>query len=367
MRSQTETAKRYRYTGKEKDEESGLYYHGARYYAVWLSRWASADPAGLSDGTNSFAALKQNPVLLTDLDGKESSPPDASGGRILWLLTPAHVTPSLRSLPPPAYSAIPNYKNDPVLEPSSDLDKYRATVKDLKSQGLPVGFLETVGSKAESGEYSMESSSVLSIFGDDKFLPMFKKLNLDPASLEGWRKIAEGGHVRVAFTGSLIHEATHAFLDIKNDDKAYADFISKGVEYYRDAPLEGGDTATDPERIFQEAVASYVSCRIHAYARARDQLLAYGELAASGEYAITKEELAGALDVVAREYDESQADLKFGYQNKLFRGQVNTLREISPELRAFIDQNILEGKIPDRFADASDLTALQSSVRERLR
>jgi hypothetical protein len=25
-------AKRYRYTGKERDEESGLYYHGARYY-----------------------------------------------------------------------------------------------------------------------------------------------------------------------------------------------------------------------------------------------------------------------------------------------------------------------------------------------
>ena len=28
--------KRYRYTGKEKDDETGLYYHGARYYArVW--------------------------------------------------------------------------------------------------------------------------------------------------------------------------------------------------------------------------------------------------------------------------------------------------------------------------------------------
>ncbi|HEX5554417.1 MAG TPA: SpvB/TcaC N-terminal domain-containing protein, partial [Chitinophagaceae bacterium] len=36
--NQTETAKRYRYTGKERDEESGLYYHGARYYAPWLAR-----------------------------------------------------------------------------------------------------------------------------------------------------------------------------------------------------------------------------------------------------------------------------------------------------------------------------------------
>jgi YD repeat-containing protein len=29
------SVKRYRYTGKERDEETGLYYHGARYYACW--------------------------------------------------------------------------------------------------------------------------------------------------------------------------------------------------------------------------------------------------------------------------------------------------------------------------------------------
>lgn len=37
-------AKRYRYTGKERDEESGLYYHGARYYIPWLARWVSTEP-----------------------------------------------------------------------------------------------------------------------------------------------------------------------------------------------------------------------------------------------------------------------------------------------------------------------------------
>jgi uncharacterized protein RhaS with RHS repeats len=30
--------KRYRFTGKERDEENGLNYHGARYYAPWLGR-----------------------------------------------------------------------------------------------------------------------------------------------------------------------------------------------------------------------------------------------------------------------------------------------------------------------------------------
>jgi YD repeat-containing protein len=33
--------KRYRYTGMERDEESGLGYHVARYYAPWLGRWTS--------------------------------------------------------------------------------------------------------------------------------------------------------------------------------------------------------------------------------------------------------------------------------------------------------------------------------------
>jgi len=40
--------KRYRYTGKERDEETGLNYHGARYYAPWLGRWVSVDPLLLS-------------------------------------------------------------------------------------------------------------------------------------------------------------------------------------------------------------------------------------------------------------------------------------------------------------------------------
>jgi RHS repeat-associated protein len=38
----------YRFTGKERDEETGLYYYGARYLDPKFSRWLSPDPA-LSD------------------------------------------------------------------------------------------------------------------------------------------------------------------------------------------------------------------------------------------------------------------------------------------------------------------------------
>ncbi|MCA0243579.1 MAG: toxin [Proteobacteria bacterium] len=78
VRSQTETAKRYRYTGKEQDEESGLYYHGARYYADWLGRWTATDPAGLVDGSDSYVYCRCNPLCYTDSTGTQCDPTSQS-------------------------------------------------------------------------------------------------------------------------------------------------------------------------------------------------------------------------------------------------------------------------------------------------
>jgi RHS repeat-associated protein len=61
--------KRYRYTRKERDEENGLYYHGARYYACWLGRWTAADPIGIGDGMNVFLYVRANPIVLMDFSG----------------------------------------------------------------------------------------------------------------------------------------------------------------------------------------------------------------------------------------------------------------------------------------------------------
>ncbi len=67
------SGKRYRYTGKERDEETGLYYHGARLHAAWLARWTSADPAGMVDGPNVHRYTRGNPVKLTDPSGTDSN------------------------------------------------------------------------------------------------------------------------------------------------------------------------------------------------------------------------------------------------------------------------------------------------------
>jgi RHS repeat-associated protein len=63
--------KRYRYTGKERDEETGLYYFGARYYAPWIGRWTSADPSGSVDGLNLYAYVQGNPIRKNDPTGTQ--------------------------------------------------------------------------------------------------------------------------------------------------------------------------------------------------------------------------------------------------------------------------------------------------------
>jgi RHS repeat-associated protein len=72
VRSQVETPKRYRYSGKERDDETGFYYHGARYYAPWIGRWTSCDPSGLTEGLNLYVALRDSPVNRHDANGMES-------------------------------------------------------------------------------------------------------------------------------------------------------------------------------------------------------------------------------------------------------------------------------------------------------
>jgi insecticidal toxin complex protein TccC len=65
--------KTIRYSGKEMDA-SGLYYYGARYYAPWLQRWVSADPAGDVDGLNLYEFVGNNPMAYIDLEGEKKTP-----------------------------------------------------------------------------------------------------------------------------------------------------------------------------------------------------------------------------------------------------------------------------------------------------
>ncbi len=71
--------KRFRFTGKERDEESGLNYHEARYYTPCLTRWINVDPLIFSVKfqsdknptllRNCYAGMGNNPIMFNDPTG----------------------------------------------------------------------------------------------------------------------------------------------------------------------------------------------------------------------------------------------------------------------------------------------------------
>ncbi len=64
-----DSTREYRYSQREKDSFTGLYYYGFRYYAPWLCRWTRPDPAGTIDGLNLYAFVANAPVADKDILG----------------------------------------------------------------------------------------------------------------------------------------------------------------------------------------------------------------------------------------------------------------------------------------------------------
>ena len=65
----------YKFNGKEKDDETGYSYYGARYYTDRLSIWLSVDPlADKYPHLSPYAYCANNPVIFRDPDGRDFDP-----------------------------------------------------------------------------------------------------------------------------------------------------------------------------------------------------------------------------------------------------------------------------------------------------
>lgn len=89
--------KRYRFGGRERDQETGLYHHVARYYLPWAAKWISPDPSGAVDSANLYEFVRNNPLRLIDPSGR--------GGTKAPPLIPPVATPAVGPKPAPSAPA----------------------------------------------------------------------------------------------------------------------------------------------------------------------------------------------------------------------------------------------------------------------
>jgi RHS repeat-associated protein len=104
---------RFRYTGREFDTETGLYYYRARYYDAGIGRFLSEDPIGFQAGNANFYAYVDNePIGSRDptgldkhdkigLEGRTDVIGSLGNGAILIIASPGQQGSSTQSAPPP--------------------------------------------------------------------------------------------------------------------------------------------------------------------------------------------------------------------------------------------------------------------------
>lgn len=138
VRSHTETPKRYRYIGKERDEESGFYYHGARYCAPWLGRWSAADPKGIVESVNLYIFVQGNPVVYDDPNGGEARLIVDEQARTITIQTTVHLYATnardRRRLGRAAQQARAFFQN-PIVATDQQVNQARAQRKAIPNRG----------------------------------------------------------------------------------------------------------------------------------------------------------------------------------------------------------------------------------------
>jgi hypothetical protein len=251
---------------------------------------------------------------------------------------------------PPGPSSVPKRWGGPHRK-----EQWWGFVANADYFGLPVTFLKVVGKSYSFGVRWTAGLSETDVY--------FNKITLSSASLYDQLvdlKYGPGGPGASALT-SAYHEGSHAYLDLKENEPQFKKFVADGKAHYAGAPMTDGTTCRDPERLLTEAVATYVADRAIAWWIAFDTLASLTVDAAAGKRS------AGVQAQLANKARASynsvckKADYVYGY-DEVNNQQVDTARPMTAALRAFLDKEFLEDRIPDEFDAATRLAPLYQAL-----
>jgi hypothetical protein len=302
-----------------------------------LGRWVSTDPAGIIGGLNAFGANRNNPVAYVDRTGKHP---------ILWVFA------FLAVVVLDDHDKGTNRTNNAKIK--SDMTQLTGK---LSAIGLPVSMLETVNSSTVTFNYSEEGAighfspsdqAEYNRITDEIFV---SKTDLDDKQDE---------MLNASSIGTLFHEFVHAWFEMNEDGAEVKHLIESGTKYYENAPLfpppgsSGPQVASDPERIFQEAAAHYIGFRVEEWLKTYKRL--QGMLDPEAE--VSRGDLKDVID----SYNRRVGRQDFGYEEDCWGTQFPTTKAISPELRSYLDQVVLEGKMPSNFDDDEILRGMSEAI-----
>jgi len=235
-------------------------------------------------------------------------------------------------------------------------------IEALASGGLPTRFLKAISAPLEGLTVRTGDSN--------EYTPRTRTIELSSARQRGLQSVLENeGGMRpgpawsTSSVASLYHESTHAYLDIYKNVASVQAFTKAGIAYYTGARLADGQTVSDPERVFQEAAASYVGERASEYFKAR-QTLSVAEAKFEGGDVTGARRLVG---LARSQFNEASQDKNFGYQDVWdwsTRGyeQDAVTKPVSKELTNFLDATVLEGRIKANFDDNAEFSTVATKV-----
>jgi RHS repeat-associated protein len=190
----------YRFNAKELDEESGLYYYGARYYNPMVSVWLGVDPlAGKFYTLTPYHFVANNPIMIIDPDGRDTAFADDKA-RQLYLNTRNNVTDRISStmedLSKEKVGSRQYKKLDRQLE---NLNKLLNDFKKIESKDSPKATYST-------NTESLEDREGGKVFGAKSSLTVFVRPDRSDALIHENRHVNQIFNTEGKFEYTLAHE-----------------------------------------------------------------------------------------------------------------------------------------------------------------